>query len=136
LIELHGAHSRVLVAAAHTPLVVHFRKLSRGRVATSAGRREVASFWTRSRLGRAPRSVPYRALQVPMTYGPLSIVTRHFVTHAHQAGAQVHVWTVDCENTMRQLIALGVDGLMSDRPDRLISVVRGLPTVGPPPSPR
>jgi glycerophosphoryl diester phosphodiesterase len=120
----------VLVAAAHTPLVVCFRKLSRSRVATSAGRREVASFWTRSRLGRAPRSVPYRALQVPMTYGPLNVVTRRFVAHAHHAGVQVHVWTIDREDTMRQLIELGVDGLMSDRPDRLMSVVRGLPAVG------
>jgi len=123
LIEQLGVHGRVLVAAAQTVLVRHFRQISRGRVPTSAGRREVASFWAKSRLGRRSESPPYQALQVPPAYGPLRVVTRHFVESAHRAGVQVHVWTVDCEETMRQLVALGVDGLMSDRPDRLISVV-------------
>jgi glycerophosphoryl diester phosphodiesterase len=48
---------------------------------------------------------------------------RRFVEAAHRAGHEVHVWTVDEAEQMRQLLALGVDGLLSDRPDRLLDVV-------------
>jgi glycerophosphoryl diester phosphodiesterase len=36
----------------------------------------------------------------------------------------VHVWTIDDETEMRRLAALGVDGIMSDRPARMIEVLQ------------
>jgi glycerophosphoryl diester phosphodiesterase len=47
----------------------------------------------------------------------------------HAEGLPVIPWTVNDAATMRALIRLGVDGLISDYPDRLIEVVRseGLP---------
>jgi glycerophosphoryl diester phosphodiesterase len=35
----------------------------------------------------------------------------------------VHVWTVDDEAEMRELLALGVDGIVTDRPDLLARVL-------------
>jgi glycerophosphoryl diester phosphodiesterase len=45
------------------------------------------------------------------------------VEHFHRLGIPVHVWTVDEEADMRALLALGVDGIMSDRPDLLARVL-------------
>jgi glycerophosphoryl diester phosphodiesterase len=50
-------------------------------------------------------------------------VTADMVTRAHAAGMQVIPWTVDDKPTMRALIATGVDGLITDYPDRLRDVM-------------
>lgn len=50
-------------------------------------------------------------------------VTSDMVNRAHAAGMQVIPWTVDDKPTMRALIADGVDGLITDYPDRLRDVM-------------
>jgi glycerophosphoryl diester phosphodiesterase len=42
---------------------------------------------------------------------------------AHQLGIQVFVWTPDSQTVMKRLIELGVDGIITNRPDRLRFVV-------------
>jgi glycerophosphoryl diester phosphodiesterase len=51
-------------------------------------------------------------------------VTADMVKSAHQAGMKVIPWTVDDPATMQSLIDKGVDGLISDYPDRVRNVVR------------
>jgi glycerophosphoryl diester phosphodiesterase len=36
---------------------------------------------------------------------------------------RVHVWTVNDDKTMKQLIKLGVDGIMTDYPQRLLEIL-------------
>jgi len=43
-----------------------------------------------------------------------------------RAGFPVVVWTVNDEARMRDLVGLGVDGIITDRPDRLLTVLRDL----------
>ncbi|MFJ3407018.1 glycerophosphodiester phosphodiesterase [Promicromonospora sp. NPDC090134] len=106
-------------------------KLSRP-VATSAGRREIASFLTGVRVHvpalsrRALRDVD--ALQVPVHEGSITVVDPTSIAAAHSLGKKVHVWTIDDPDEMRQLIDDGVDGLITDRADLLKDVLieRGL----------
>ena len=51
------------------------------------------------------------------------IVDERFLRAAHRRGMPVHVWTVDDPNEMRRLLDLGVDGIMTDRPAELKSVL-------------
>ena len=51
------------------------------------------------------------------------LVTSALVTKAHQAGLQVVTWTINEPEQMRRLIAAGVDGIMTDYPDRLVNVL-------------
>jgi len=54
------------------------------------------------------------------------LVTPELLTAAHRHGLPVVPWTVNDEPHMRALAAAGVDGIMTDYPDRLIRVLRGL----------
>ena len=60
--------------------------------------------------------------------GYMPYVTPEMVADAHKVGLEVIPWTVDDPATMRYLMDLGIDGLITDRPDRLRAVMeeRGL----------
>jgi glycerophosphoryl diester phosphodiesterase len=66
--------------------------------------------------------------QVPVRHGPITVVDSAVLAEAHEAGIEVHVWTINDADRMRALLDLGVDGLISDRPDVLREVLaeRGL----------
>jgi glycerophosphoryl diester phosphodiesterase len=64
------------------------------------------------------------ALQVPERHRRLRVVTPRFVDYAHDAGVEVHVWTVNEPDDMRRLVGLGVDGIVTDRADLALSTLR------------
>jgi glycerophosphoryl diester phosphodiesterase len=123
-VERHGILDRVVVAAERHEFGRDFRRLSGGRIPTSASRRECLQFWlaSRARLTSLLR-FSYQALQIPVRAGNVTLVTPELLDAAHRAGLAVHVWTIDEAAEMTRLLDLGVDGLMSDYPDRLRSVV-------------
>jgi glycerophosphoryl diester phosphodiesterase len=128
VIDSLGAWDRVGVGAFSDRRLRRVRALSRGRACTSMGPRAVAVARVAALCGRMPRQGA-DCVQVPLRIGPFPIATAHFVRAAHRAGLPVHVWTVDDESTMHHLLALGVDGIMTDHPRLLRDVLaaRGLP---------
>jgi glycerophosphoryl diester phosphodiesterase len=91
-------------------------------VATSACHSEVRLAVYRSIAGWPVRRAPFGGYQVPERAGVVRVVSPRFVRHAHRAGLQVQVWTVDDEPDMRRLLGWGVDGLISNRPDAAVKV--------------
>lgn len=45
-----------------------------------------------------------------------TMLTKQFVESAHEAGKEVQVWTVNTEDSMEQVLELGVDGIITDEP--------------------
>jgi len=124
-IEEQGTQDRILVGSFDEGILKEFRQRTGDRVATSAASQEARLFWLASRLGLTRFLRPsYDALQVPPRHGPFSVVDRRFVQTAHRLGIEVHAWTVDESEEMSRLLSLGVDGLMSDRPDLLLDVLK------------
>ncbi|NDC26518.1 MAG: hypothetical protein EBZ54_01735 [Actinobacteria bacterium] len=75
---------------------------------------EVAMLRLRSWTKSQGRDLAPLAAQVPPRQGPLPIVDKRFVSHAHELGLHVHVWTIDDRSEMHELLDLGVDGIMTD----------------------
>ena len=119
-----GALDRVLVAAADHGIMRRFQKVSGSIVPTSASQREIRGFYLLSKLRLEGLLRPsYDALQVPVQYGILEIVTPRFVEAAHKLGVRVEAWTINDPGEMRRLLDLGVDTVMTDRPGELAEVL-------------
>ena len=121
IVRRHHAESRVLMAAEHE----RWRAPVRGYPGPwGASRPQVYWFWMLHRLpGGGPYTPSADILQVPETWRGRTIVTEAFVRAAHGRNLPVQVWTVDDVDDMRRLLALGVDGIQSDRPDLLARVL-------------
>jgi glycerophosphoryl diester phosphodiesterase len=121
-IQAAGAEDRTLVVSENFGAIRRFRKVADGRVATGSSKVEIIAFEAlrRLRLSSLLRP-PYRALQGPekLLWDFLPVVTPAFVRAAHEIGVRVDVWTINEEPSMRRLLGFGVDGIMTDRPDRL-----------------
>jgi glycerophosphoryl diester phosphodiesterase len=122
LLSRHHWWDRVIVGSFSDLRLRRFRRETGGRVATSAGRVETARFLATARAGRVP-SIPADALQVPVSARRVTVVDRKTVAAAHAAMKQVHVWTVNEPTEMHRLLDLGVDGIITDRPDLLNEVI-------------
>ncbi|TQL48112.1 glycerophosphoryl diester phosphodiesterase [Homoserinimonas aerilata] len=64
------------------------------------------------------------AVQIPVRYGALPLVTARNVRLLHAAGVEVHVWTINEPAEMGRLLDLGVDGIVTDRADLALDVLR------------
>jgi glycerophosphoryl diester phosphodiesterase len=134
-IEGHALHDRVLIASFSDRRRRAVLQLLSRRTASSAGTAANAAFvalspllavpgvgaLARAVLGRVLRDV--NALQVPVRYRAVQVVTPGFVRRAHELGLYVHVWTINEPAEMHRLLDLGVDGIVSDRADLLREVL-------------
>lgn len=126
-IREHTAYDRVCVGSFSHRRLAAFRALAHGRVATAASPREVARlrFLPRARTDRT--AAVAQVLQIPETVSlrgrMVRLVTPTLLDRAHEAGMQVHVWTVNDEADMRRLLDAGVDGIVTDRIDLLAGVL-------------
>jgi glycerophosphoryl diester phosphodiesterase len=119
-----GAEGRTLVVSKYHPSVRRVREISGGGVPTGASRREVGVFYLLSKLRLEGLLSPaYDALQVPVSFAGVPLVTRRFVEAAHARGVRVDAWIVNDPAEMRRLLDLGVDVIMTDHPETLASVL-------------
>ncbi len=116
-----GRAADVLLTAADDALMAELRAHVAAEgvpVALGACTGEVAHFALAALRGEAPPRGPM-ALQIPTSFAGRPLVTRELVSYAHQHHVQVHVWTVNELDVMRDLLALGVDGIVTDYPARM-----------------
>ncbi|MDN5893176.1 MAG: glycerophosphodiester phosphodiesterase [Nocardioides sp.] len=124
-IAARGAGDRVLVGSFSGRNLNRFREVTGDRIATSAHPLEVVAFLLAptGRIARMLTRGRVSALQIPHTRHRVRVANRWLIRKAHAVGTHVHVWTIDEPGEMRELLARGVDGLMTDRTDVLKDVL-------------
>ena len=123
LLRAHRHQHRAIVASFDTESLDIFRQVCPG-VATSASFAEAWSYTILHLLRLDVLANPeFEALQVTEFKGPLTVVNERFVDKSQGRGIAVQVWTIDKEQDMERLTDLGVQGLITRRPDRLKRVL-------------
>ena len=96
-------------------------------VPTNLAVREAATFYALQLVGlhrwyRPPGEV----LQVPTSFSGLPVLVPGFIRKARNLGLDVQVWTINDYDEMVRLLEAGVDGLITDYPDRAIAAARAV----------
>lgn len=122
VIEAAGMAARVLVASEDQRPIDEMREAASG-IPTNLPTAETGELFR----SLAPGAEPYRprgaALQIPPEYHGWKLATAESVAAAHRLGLEVHVWTVNEPAAMRALLEIGVDGIITDFPDRALALV-------------
>ncbi len=128
LLTAYGRSDDVIVASFDDASTATFRELA-PEVGTSPGSMLLARAGAALLSGGLPDAAVraelqrHVAVQVPPSYAGVRVVDERFVEYAHELGLAVHVWTVDDPDEMVELVSVGVDGIMTDRPSVLAGVL-------------
>lgn len=97
-------------------------------VATSASGPRFAAALLAARLGLVPlvrRALDgIHAVQIPLRAAGLETTAPPLLRAFHAAGVEVHVWTINDPAVMASLLDRGVDGIVTDRADLAMELVR------------
>ena len=123
LIREYGMEKQVLVASFNQAVLNEFRQVC-PEVATSTGESEVITLFALSKLFLEHVYSPDTfATQVPERRSGLTVLTQRFIDAAHNRQLEVHAWTIDDVEDQRRLIDMGLDGIITDRPDRIMELL-------------
>jgi glycerophosphoryl diester phosphodiesterase len=121
----NGRESLTLLTAGEPGLMERLRRHIAERevpVAQGASSADVVDVVRSARDG-SPPGTKAMALQIPLEFAGQRLVTRELIDHAHAHDIQIHVWTINCVEVMKELLDLGVDGIVSDFPGRLANLI-------------
>ncbi|MFP6797242.1 MAG: glycerophosphodiester phosphodiesterase [Pseudomonadales bacterium] len=121
LIQDVGAQDRICIGSFSDQRIRRVREALPG-VCTSMGpietlRARIFSF------GIPTGTFDALAAQVPIRWNGIKIIDQRFVDAMHRSGLQIHVWTVNEPNQMEELLDMGIDGIMTDRPATLKQIL-------------
>jgi glycerophosphoryl diester phosphodiesterase len=116
-----GRFDSVLVGGFVDRRTARFHRITKGKVPVSAGPSASIAMFSASRIGRTSNR-KFDAYQLPASTRGMS-VDQKLVDAVHKADSHIHVWTVDDPQQMHELLDLGVDGIVTDRPDLLNEVI-------------
>ncbi|MBN2504419.1 MAG: hypothetical protein JXB20_03645 [Bacilli bacterium] len=125
--EDYAAFSRIVLASFHKEIfgkLLDIKKTEHPELMLSPATEGVVKYFVLSKLGL---DIFYfdkvAVLQVPTDEYNLRLDTLSFVSVAHRHNIAVHYWTIDDPEVMRHLISIDADGIMTNIPSLLKSVL-------------
>ncbi|HEX6764529.1 MAG TPA: glycerophosphodiester phosphodiesterase family protein, partial [Polyangiaceae bacterium] len=123
IVRHHGAEDRVVAASFLRRPLARLRKAG-WRGETSLARIDFLEAWLIPRFLQHARKPGVRA-QIPTRTGPFRFDTPRFLAKLRALGLKIDFWTINDPDEAKHLVALGVDGIMTDDPARIVPAVRG-----------
>lgn len=117
-----GMKDKIIAASFHTVTLWRIRRLLPD-AANSAGTGEIAMLLAAGFVSPGLYKPRTSALQIPEHSLGIHILTKRFLNTARRLGLPVHVWSVEETCDMKRLIEMGVDGIVTGFPDRLMTLL-------------
>lgn len=130
LVQKYNMEKNVVVACFDKDTLNELRRISNDQVITSASQGEMYPFFAFHILGLPVLNdfAKFEMLHIPVSYDVkginINLLTDSLLSDAHKRNMAVYYWTINDEETMKKLIKMGVDGIMTDRPELLIKVLK------------
>ena len=123
LIDTHALRDRVVIASFSSAVIKEFRRICPG-VATAAATGEAIPFYILNILHLGKLYHPAaETLQMPGYRNGKQLLNNRFVYIAHTHNMEVYAWTINDVNELETMLELGVNGIITDYPDRLLEVL-------------
>lgn len=124
LIEEYDMHDTVLIASFDHDINLRFDEVAGGSVAIGAGEQETRDFVIRHKaFANALYTPTADAFQLPTEQEGFNLADWKLIRGAEQRGMEVYYWTINDEETMRELIDLGAHGIMTDDTELLTEIL-------------
>ena len=116
--------SDLTLVASFSQLAIDEFRAACPEVATSMTASEVTNFFVRHTLFAGQTyTPPASAIQVPEYQIGIQLLKPRFVAASQRRNLQLHAWTINEREDMERMLALGVDGIITDRPDILLELL-------------
>ena len=124
ILKKHNAQDRVCIASFSDARIDLARKYIPS-ICTSMGPNQILQI----RLGAwnliNPKIIS-DCIQIPIYKYGIKLVSKTMVDYCHANHLKVHVWSINDAKTLKKLISIGVDGIITDRPKLLRDVLNSL----------
>lgn len=116
---------KVLIGSFDQKILDMMTSLTNGEAIVSAGKQEVAKFVLLHKLGlHALYRTKVDSVELPIKAAGIYLMDKSLIDAAKRRGMAVHYWTINDKKTMNKLIHLDVDGIITNRPNVLIDLLK------------
>ncbi|WP_078594872.1 glycerophosphodiester phosphodiesterase [Evansella clarkii] len=120
----YNMEDQVLAASFNQRINDMMTEISDGRAAVSGGVDEITRFVVFHKFFLNGLYRPkVDAVQIPTEESIFNLKDDKIIRGAHRRGMEVYYWTINDEEKMRELIELGADGIVTDRPDLMLKIL-------------
>lgn len=124
LMDKYDVQDKVLIGSFDQNILDMMTEITDGEAIVSAGKQEVTKFVLLHKLRlHALYQTKVDSVEMPIKAAGINLVNKAVINKAQKRGMDVHYWTINDRETMEELINLGVDGIITNRPDLLIELI-------------
>ncbi len=125
LVKKFAYEDKLIVGSFHDEVLKYLKNNYSEDIKISASKKKVAGFYLTNKLNLDGLwNFDIAALQIPTTYKGFKLAQSDLIKAAHRKNIAVHFWTVNDPAEMKRLIDLNADGIMTDRPDVLLDIIK------------
>ncbi|MBD8068057.1 glycerophosphodiester phosphodiesterase [Bacillus sp. PS06] len=124
LIKKYDIKKKVIVGSFNDDSIKRFAKSTDGKVPIGTGSKTLKYYVFLHKL-HLDRIYPLKrsAVQIPVKVGHIDLATERLINIIKERNIAIHYWTINDEKTMKELINLKVDGIITDYPNKMLRLI-------------